>query len=169
MSLFKVGDKIEIKPGRKIEKHGQTSWIPITTTITSITSGNTSVKEKGPGGSVAIGTGLDMSVTKADSLVGNVVGHLGMLPQPLTAIILEPHLFQFVVGTREKLKLEPFKQYEPLMINIGTATTVGVIQAAGKILKLMLRRPVIANKGDKVALARQVQARWHLIGYGIIK
>jgi translation initiation factor 2 subunit 3 len=167
--VFKVGDKIEIKPGRKIEKHGQINWVPITTTITSITSGNTSVKEKGPGGSVALGTGLDMSITKADSLVGNVIGLQGTLPQPLNMINLEPHLFQFVVGTKEKLKLEPFKQYEPLMINIGTATTVGVIQSAGKILKLLLRKPVIANNGDKVALARQVQARWHLIGYGIVK
>ncbi len=167
--MFKVGDKIEIKPGRKVEKHGQTSWIPITTTITSIASGSTSVKEKGPGGSVALGTGLDMSLTKADSLVGNVIGLSGKLPQPLNAIVLEPYLFQFVVGTKEKLKLEPFKQYEPLMVNIGTATTVGVIQSAGKVLRMTLRRPVIANKGDKVALARQVQARWHLIGYGIIK
>jgi translation initiation factor 2 subunit 3 len=167
--MFKVGDKIEIKPGRKVEKHGQVSWIPITTTITSITSGNTSVKEKGPGGSVALGTGLDMSLTKADSLVGNVIGLAGKLPQPLMMINLEPHLFQFVVGTKEKLKLEPFKQYEPLMVNIGTATTVGVIQSAGKVLRMTLRRPVIANTGDKVALARQVQARWHLIGYGIIK
>jgi translation initiation factor 2 subunit 3 len=167
--VFKVGDKIEIGPGMKIEKHGQTSWIPITTTITSITSGSISVNEKGPGGSVALGTGLDMSLTKADSLVGNVIGLAGKLPQPLTMINLEPHLFQFVVGTKEKLKLEPFKQYEPLMVNIGTATTVGVIQSAGKILKLTLRKPVIANNGDKVALARQVQARWHLIGYGIIK
>ncbi len=167
--VFKVGDKIEIKPGRKIEKHGQINWVPITTTITSITSGSTSVQEKGPGGSVALGTGLDMSITKADSLVGNVIGLAGTLPQPLNMINLEPHLFQFVVGTKEKLKLEPFKQYEPLMINIGTATTVGVIQSAGKILKLLLRRPVIANNGDKVALARQVQARWHLIGYGIVK
>ena len=167
--VFKVGDKIEIKPGIKVEKHGQTSWIPITTTITSITSGSTSVNEKGPGGSVALGTGLDMSLTKADSLVGNVIGLLGKLPPPLMMINLEPHLFQFVVGTKEKLKLEPFKQYEPLMVNIGTTTTVGVIQSAGKILKMTLRRPVIANNGDKVALARQVQARWHLIGYGIIK
>ncbi|HLD08626.1 MAG TPA: hypothetical protein VJB68_01105, partial [Methylophilaceae bacterium] len=78
------------------------------------------------------------------------------------------HLFGHVIGTKEKLKIEPFKQYEQLMLNVGTATTVGIVQGAGKTMKLILRRPVCASKGDKVAIARQVQGRWHLIGYGIV-
>jgi len=54
------------------------------------------------------------------------------------------------------------------MLNIGTATTVGIVQSAGKTMRLALRRPVCARKGDKVAMARQVQSRWHFIGYGIV-
>ena len=54
------------------------------------------------------------------------------------------------------------------MLNIGTATTVGIVQSAGKTMKLALRRPICAKKGDKIAMGRQVQARWHLIGYGIV-
>ncbi|HKZ49760.1 MAG TPA: translation initiation factor IF-2 subunit gamma, partial [Candidatus Nanoarchaeia archaeon] len=167
--IFKVGDKIEIKPGRKIERKGQTTWEPVATKISAINSGSVSVEEKGPGGSIAIATTLDPSMTKADSLVGNLVSLPGKLPQPTMQLNLQANLFPFVVGTKEKMKLEPFKQYEPLMINVGTATTVGVLQAAGKILKLTLRRPVIAKKGDKAAIGRQVGGRWHLIGYGIIQ
>jgi len=74
----------------------------------------------------------------------------------------------YQVGIAEKVKIEPFKQYEPLMLNIGTATTVGIVQGAGKMMKLILKLPVCVRKGDKVAIARQVQSRWHLIGYGIV-
>ncbi|MGC9058360.1 MAG: translation initiation factor IF-2 subunit gamma [Candidatus Nanoarchaeia archaeon] len=165
--VFKVGDEIEIKPGWRIEKGGKVEWCPLRTKIVSISSGNVIVKEKGPGGSVAFVTELDPSLTKADSLIGNLVSLPGKLPEPVKTITLEPHLFEYVVGTKEKIKLEPFKQYEPLMLSIGTATTIGVIQSSTKVLKLALRRPVIAQKGAKVALARQVGGRWHLIGFGI--
>jgi len=165
--VFKVGDEIEIKPGWKIEKAGKVLWTPLKTKIVSISSGNVSVNEKGPGGSVAIVTELDPSITKSDSLIGNVVGLVNKLPPVTQMLILEPHLFEYVIGTKEKIKLEPFRQFEPLMVNIGTATTIGIVQASGKQLKLALRKPVIAQKGSKVALARQVGGRWHLIGYGI--
>jgi len=166
---FKVGDKVEIKPGRKIERAGKTTWEPVTTSITSIHSGSVAVEEKGPGGSIALSTGLDPALAKADSLVGNVVSLPGKIGVPTFQLNLQANLFPFVIGTKEKMKLEPFKQYEPLMINIGTATTVGVLQQGGKILKLTLRRPVIAKKGDKAAIGRQVGGRWHLIGYGIVQ
>jgi translation initiation factor 2 subunit 3 len=167
--IFRVGDKIEIKPGRKVERAGKTTWETVMTTVDSIHSGSVSVEEKGPGGSIALSTTLDPALAKADSLVGNIVSHPGKIGLPTFQLNLQAHLFPYVVGTKEKMKLEPFRQYEPLMINIGTATTVGVLQASGKILKLTLRRPVIAKKGDKAAIGRQVAGRWHLIGYGIIQ
>ncbi|MFN7088716.1 MAG: translation initiation factor IF-2 subunit gamma, partial [Candidatus Paceibacteria bacterium] len=111
---------------------------------------------------MAIATTLDPSMTKADALVGNVITPQGKGPLPLFTLEIEPYFFEYVVGIREKIRLEPFKQFEPLMVNIGTATTLGVIQSGGKVLKLALRRPVVAKKGDHVALARQVQGRWHL-------
>jgi len=166
---FKKGMKIEIRPGRKIEKKGgQVEWRPITTTLSAIASGNVLVDEKGPGGSVAISTTLDPALTKSDAFVGSLIGLPGKLPPVVQGLEIQTKLFEYVVGTKENLKLEPFKQYEPLMLNIGTATTVGIVQSSGKTMKLALRRPVCAKKGDKVALGRQVQNRWHLIGYGIV-
>lgn len=166
---FERGMRIELKPGRKIEKKGgQVEWKSITTTITDIAAGGVLIGKKGPGGSVAFSTLLDPALTKSDALVGNFVGLPGKLPPVVNMLNIQPHLFEYVVGTKEKLKLEPFKQYEPLMLNIGTATTVGIIQSAGKTMKLALRRPVCARKGDKVSMARQVHSRWHLIGYGLV-
>jgi len=166
---FSKGMKIEIRPGLKIEKKGgQVEWRPVTTTVMDIAAGNLLVDEKGPGGSVAISTTLDPALTKADAFVGSLVGLPGKLPPAVHALEMKPNLFEFVIGTKEKLKLEPFKQYEPLMLNIGTATTIGIIQSSGKTMKLALRRPICAKKGDKVAIGRQVQNRWHLIGYGIV-
>lgn len=166
---FTKGMKVEIRPGRKIEKKGgQVEWRPITTTIMAIAAGNLLIDEKGPGGSVAISTTLDPALTKADAFVGSLVGLPGKLPPVVHALEIKTNLFEFVAGTKEHLKLEPFKQYEPLMLNLGTATTIGIIQSSGKTMKLALRRPICAKKGDKVAIGRQVQNRWHLIGYGIV-
>ncbi len=166
---FKVGDKIELKPGIRVEKKGgQVEWKTMTTTITGISVGSQLVKERGAGGSVAISTTLDPAVTKQDAFVGAVVGLAGKVPPAVEKLDLKVSLFDYVFGTREKLKIEPFKQYEPLMLSIGTATTVGAVQSAGKTMKLTLKRPVVAQKGDKVAIARQVQSRWHLIGFGVV-
>ncbi len=166
---FKTGDSIEIKPGIRIEKRGgQVEWKTISTKIAAIYSGNAPVDEKGPGGSLALSTTLDPSLTKADAFVGDVVGLPGKLPPVVSALNLKIHLFSHVIGTKDKVKIEPFKQYEQLMLNVGTATTVGIVQGAGKTMRLNLRRPVCTKNGDKVAIARQVQGRWHLIGYGIV-
>ena len=56
------------------------------------------------------------------------------------------------------------------MINIGTATTIGVVTSARKkTVDVTLKLPVCAESGQRVALSRRVGARWRLIGYGIIK
>ncbi len=166
--LFKIGQEIQIKPGLKLEKKGNVTWKPINTKISDIFSGNMSVKEKGPGGSIALSTTLDPAITKSDSFVGNVAGIDGKLPPVVEDVELIPYLFEYVVGTKAKLKLTPFKQYELLMLNVGTATTIGIVQSSGKKLKLKLRRPVCVEKGSKIAIARQIQSRWHLIGYGVV-
>ena len=69
---------------------------------------------------------------------------------------------------KEKKKTDPLRMHEPLMLSLGTATTLGIVQQAGKKVKVTLRRSICASKGDKVAISRQFQNRWRLIGFGII-
>lgn len=168
--ILKVKDKIEIKPGRKIEHRGEIKYIPIETEITDIRALNTSIKEAYPGGSVGILTKLDPSLVKADSLAGNIVGLPGKLPNTLNELDIEPHLLEKVVGLKEDVKVEPIKKGEPLMLIVNSTATSGiVIELRKNQFHIKLKRPVCAELNSKSAISRLVGTRWRLIGYGVIK
>ncbi|MGC9516922.1 MAG: translation initiation factor IF-2 subunit gamma [Methanomicrobiales archaeon] len=167
---LKIGDEIEIKPGIQIKKEGKNVWISLNSEITGLIAGGESVEEVGPGGLVGVGTLLDPALTKADSLSGSVAGKPGTLPPILHEFTMETNLLDRVVGTKEERKVEPIKTGEPLMINAGTTTTIGVVTSARENdADVNLKLPVSAEAGQRVALSRRVGARWRLIGYGIIK
>ena len=167
---FHVGDEIEITPGRKLEEHGRVRWEPIVTKITGLIAGGRSYKTVGAGGLLGVGTTLDPSVTKADNLVGKLAGKPGSLPEVLHKLIMEIHLLERVVGAEQDLAVEPVKTREPLMLNVGTATTVGVLSGgSAEKAEIALKLPVCAEPGKRVAISRRVGARWRLIGYGVIK
>jgi translation initiation factor 2 subunit 3 len=167
---LKLGDEIEVKPGIQIKNKGKLEWMSLISTITGLVAGGEQVEEVGPGGLIGVGTNLDPSLTKADSLSGSVAGKPGTLPDILHQFTMKTHLLERVVGTKEEKAVEPIKSSEPLMINIGTATTIGVVTSARKNeVEVKLKLPVCAEAGQRVALSRRVGARWRLIGYGIIK
>jgi len=136
--------------------------------LNSIVCGSTFCEDKGPGGSVAISTSLDPYLTKGDSLVGSVAGIPGKMPETRNQLIIEPHLFSKVIGTKKEVEVEPVKINEPLLISSGTATTLGVVAKVGDKITLNLRRPVCARAGSKISIGRQIMNKWRLIGYGII-
>ena len=165
-----VGDEVEILPGRKVESHGKAEWVPVVTTVTSLFSGETKQEKVGPGGLVALGTKLDPAITKADGLIGSVAGKPGTLPKVLEKFSMDIHLMERVVGAAEELKVENVKTRDALMLSLGTSTTVGVATSArDNVVDVMLKRPVCADKGQRVAISRMVSGRWRLIGYGIVR
>lgn len=166
--VFKSGQEIEIRPGLEVKEHNRSKWIPVKTKIKSIVSGGKKVKEKGPGGSVAISTLLDPSVTKGDSLVGSVVGIPGKMPKVRDELVIEPKLFDKVIGTEKEKEVRPLEVNEPLLLSSGTATSLGLVDQIGGEVQLDLRRPICAEKGDKISIGRQIRNKWRLIGYGII-
>ncbi|MGZ7118728.1 MAG: translation initiation factor IF-2 subunit gamma [Methanobacterium sp.] len=167
---LKIGDEIEIKPGIQIKDKGKMKWMSLYSEIVGLNTASEHVDEVNPGGLIGVGTKLDPSLTKADSLSGSVAGEPGTLPPILHKFTMETHLLERVVGTKEEKKVDPIKSSEPLMINIGTATTIGVVSSARKKTSdVTLKLPVCAESGQRVALSRRVGARWRLIGYGIIK
>jgi translation initiation factor 2 subunit 3 len=168
--VLKQGEEIEICPGRKIEVEGRKTMEPITTKAESLFTGGKSVKEATPGGLIAIGTSLDPSRTKSDSYAGKVVGKVGQLPAILDSFNLSINLLKRVVGTIEEKTVEPIKTNEPLMLTIGTATTVGIVsEFHGEIIGVKLKLPVCAEIGQRIAISRRIDGRWHLIGYGEIQ
>lgn len=163
---FKVGDEIEIKPG-VLRKN---TYEPLTTTISGLEKGKLDLEETGAGGLLGVMTGLDPSLTKSDGLVGNVVGLPGKLPQVMDSLNLELQLLERVVGAKELAAVEPIKLNETLLINIGTSRSVGNVTLIKKsVIQLNLKIPVCANAGDRVVISRQVQGRWRLVGYGLIR
>lgn len=166
---IKIGDPIEICPGIKIEEDNKIRWQPLETEATSLMTGDKGSKSAKPGGLIGIGTKLDPSLTKADGLLGGLLGKPGTLPPVQYKLNLETHLLQRVVGTKEELEVDEIKTSELLMLNVGTTTTVGVVTSAtnGKT-ELRLKLPVCADKGMRTAISRRIGARWRLIGHGNI-
>jgi translation initiation factor 2 subunit 3 len=164
------GSEIEIAPGRDIVEKGRKKVERIKTRVDSLFTGGMSVKEATPGGLIAIGTELDPARTKSDSFSGKVVGKPDQLPPTLDSFTLEVSLLKRVVGTIEEKAVEQIKTNEPLMLTIGTATTVGVVaESHDNTVIVNLKLPVCANEGQRIAISRRIDGRWHLIGYGEIQ
>jgi len=167
---LKVGDEVEIRPGYSFEYGGKKQWRSLFTKIMDIKTGGESVPEIVPGGSVGIMTELDPSIVKSDFLTGNVVGYKGKLPPVHNILTLETHLLERVVGAKDDLVVEPIKITEPLMLNVNSAATVGVVTELGKgRFKCILKLPICAELGSRVTISRRLGARFRLIGYGIMK
>jgi len=163
---LKRGDEIEMRPGIMIGN----SWKPIKTRIVSMEKGGKKVEEAGAGGLLGVLTELDPFLTKSDGLVGNIAGLPGKLPEAKNIIKVDVHLLERVVGVKEELKMEKIRLNEPLLINVGTNRSVGVVTKLGpKEIELTLKIPVCAENGERVVLSRQIMGRWRLIGYGILK
>ena len=161
-----VGDTVELCPGVKVKDKIQ----PVSTKVTGIQQAMMDVQSAGPGGLVGISTELDPYWAKSDSLTGTVIGVPGKLPKPAYQLSLEVNLLERVVGSKEELKVDPIKTNDPLMLTMGTARTVGAVTfSKGNKITLNLKIPVCAEKGDKVAISRQVLGRWRLIGWGSIQ
>lgn len=168
--VFKKGDEIEIKPGIKSEGSNKLVYEPLMASVEALQAGGGEVKQATPGGLVAVGTDLDPSVTKSDGLVGNVLGRAGTLPQTLEKVSLDVDLFEKAVGTELLVPVQKVKMNEPLVLNVGTAVTSGIVVSAREdIADVSLKKPICAEPGSKVALSRRIGESWRLIGFGTIR
>jgi len=162
---FKVGDKIEIKPGIKVENKYQA----LETEIVGLRKAGINLKEAGPGGLLAILTKLDPSLTKADGLVGSVVGLKGTLPKETYEISFE--YFQFERFYGENSFSTPLKIGEKILIHLMNQRSVGIVKEIKKnFVTCQLTIPLIFERGKKVkiAISRQFSGRWRLAAYGIL-
>ena len=62
------------------------------------------------------------------------------------------------------------KPNEPIMLSVGTATTLGFVKTIKKdYMEVKLKIPVCAEEGQRVVISRNIGRRWRLVGYGEIK
>lgn len=167
----KVGDDIEIKPGIAFQKEGKVSYKPIVAKVKGLMSDRDKLDEAVPGGSVAIMTELDPVVTKSDSLVGQIAGLKGTLPDAATELTFDINLFNEVITSSGSQTVKPIIQTEPLMLIVNSLTTVGVVLKVNpKQATVKLKRPVMVFEGDRVVIFRRFEGnKWRISGYGIAK
>ncbi|WP_435123989.1 translation initiation factor IF-2 subunit gamma [Halobaculum sp. D14] len=160
-------DELVLRPGREVEEGGQSEYRDIETSVRSLQAGGEPVEEATPGGLLGVGTGLDPSLTKGDALAGQVAGEPGTLPPTRDQFEMSVELLDRVVGEGA---VDEISTGEPLMLTVGTATTVGAVTSArdGEC-EVSLKRPVCAEEGAKIAINRRMGARWRLIGVGTLE
>jgi translation initiation factor 2 subunit 3 len=165
--VFSVGDEIEIKPGILNQK--KNTYEPIRTKIVSLGTAAGIVDSVKPGGLVAIGTKLDPSMTRSDSLVGSVIGKPDTLPENSIQAKLEVNLFDSAVGTVNDIKVMPIQAGESLRLNIGTAPVLAKVnKVKAEKIEVQFKRPVCLFDSSNVAISRKIEDRWRLIGAGIV-
>jgi translation initiation factor 2 subunit 3 len=161
-----LGDEIEIRPGFMDEKKNK--YEPIRSVVSTLGTGAGLVQKVRPGGLVAIGTKLDPTYVKSDSLIGSVVGKPETLPDDVEDISIDVKLFDTAVGTQEMVKVEPIKTKEFLRLNVGTAATLGTVtNSKDNKIEAKLKKPLCLLPQSRVAVSRRIADRWRLIGAGI--
>ncbi|MGQ0377052.1 MAG: translation initiation factor IF-2 subunit gamma [Nitrososphaerota archaeon] len=165
--MLKVGDEIEIRPGILNEK--KKIYEPIRTEIVSLGTGAGRVEMAKPGGLIAIGTKLDPSLTRSDSLIGSIIGKPDTLPENSQSTKIEVNLFDSAVGDADETKVLPIQVGESLRLNIGTAPVLSKVEKVKSgIIEVQFRRPVCLFEKNNVAISRRIADRWRLIGAGIV-
>ncbi len=164
---LKLGDEIEIRPGINVSKDKAKNDVykPVFSRVESLSTSTGKLEEAVPGGLIGVGCDIDPSFTKADGLVGNVLGKVGKLPPSVESIVLD-----YKVINRQDVPKQPFSNNEPVILGIGTGTTVGYVTSAKKSgVSINLKRPVCVDRSSKISVLRNISQRWRLVGYGTIK
>ena len=157
------GDEIEIRPGIRIKD----KYEPLKSTVVSISQGKNLLDDAKPGGLIGLGTKLDPALAKGDSLIGNLVGRPGKLPEILDEVELEVTLLDRVIGSENMIKVHDLKHNEKLLLVVGTEKTGGIVT---KILKnsviIKLNPPICPAENFIYAISRIINRRYRLIGFG---
>ncbi|EOY06548.1 Eukaryotic translation initiation factor 2 gamma subunit, GAMMA isoform 2 [Theobroma cacao] len=174
--VLKVNQFIEVRPGIfHKDENGNIKAAPIYSRIVSLFAEQNELQFAVPGGLIGVGTTMDPTLTRADRLVGQVLGEVGSLPEVFVELEVNFFLLRRLLGVRTKGserqgKVSKLAKGEILMLNIGSMSTgARVIAVKNDLAKLQLTSPVCTSKGEKIALSRRVEKHWRLIGWGQIQ
>merc|ERR1719267_510532 len=131
--VLKVGDEIEIRPGIVTkDATGKSQCNPIKSRIMSLAAEHNSLQFAVPGGLIGVGTKIDPSLTRADHLIGQVLGRPNGLPEIFVEIEVKYYLLRRLLGVKiegdsKAGKVSKLKKGEILMVNIGSTAAGGRI------------------------------------------
>eukprot|EP00914_Ancora_sagittata_P019938 GHVO01039624.1.p1 GENE.GHVO01039624.1~~GHVO01039624.1.p1 ORF type:complete len:485 (+),score=90.68 GHVO01039624.1:1339-2793(+) len=173
--VLRLGDEIEIRPGIiQSDDQGNTVGIPIRTQIVSLLAEANQLQYAIPGGLIGVGTKIDPSLTRADRLVGQVIGYPGQLPKSFSKMRFTYNLLNELLGVKSKAdakrkKVGDLKDKEWLLVNIGSTSVTGkVSKVQDRTAYIKLHSPACAPEGANIALSRKIDKHFRLIGWGNI-
>ncbi|MFH0927306.1 MAG: translation initiation factor IF-2 subunit gamma [Candidatus Micrarchaeota archaeon] len=161
---LKIGDKIFMLPGLLKKVKDRDIFMPLDLEVKSLNCEHGSIEQAISGGLIGIGTNMDPAVVKGDKLVGQIL----TADKNIGEIAQEPQI-EYSLIKREGYDNPPLRMGEPLVISVGTATSIGAIsKLKGSRLTIKLKRALFAESGAKVALSRKMDQRWRLSAFGTI-
>jgi len=174
--VLKLGDEVEVRPGIVSKKSDDQviKCTPIISKIITLYAEDNDLQYAVPGGLIGVGTMIDPTLTRADRLVGHVLGHKGFLPDVYIEVEVRYYLLKRLLGVRaqegsRQAKIEKLNKHEVLLVNIGSTSTGGkVVGMKSDLAKISLMAPVCTKIKEKIALSRRVEQHWRLIGWGEI-
>jgi translation initiation factor 2 subunit 3 len=174
--VLKMGAEIEVRPGIvKKDVEGTVTCMPIYSCVVSLLAEQNQLQYAVPGGLIGVGTHIDPTLTRADRLVGQVLGLKGELPDVFIEVEISFYLLRRLLGVKtqegsKQAKVQKLQKQEILMVNIGSTATGGkVLAVRADLAKILLTQPVCTTEGEKIALSRRVDKHWRLIGWGQIR
>nr|PNR45445.1 hypothetical protein PHYPA_015216 [Physcomitrium patens] len=134
--LLRVGHIMEVRPGiTDKDDYVGVQCTQILSRITSLFAGKNKLQFAVPGGLVGVGTFVDPALTRADRLVGQVLGEVGNVPDVFMEL-------------EKQRKVSKQTRSEVLMVNIGSMSKGAcVIAVRNDFAKLQLNAPVCTRNG----------------------
>jgi translation initiation factor 2 subunit 3 len=179
--ILRVGDEIEVRPGIVTkDSSGNMTCTPIFSRIMSLYAEQNDLQYAVPGGLIGVGTKIDPTLTRADRLVGQVLGLRNYLPDVFTEVEISFYLLRRLLGVKttegtKQAKVQKLTKGEVLMVNIGSTATGGKVLRVLEgpngepVARIVLTQPVCTQVEEKIALSRRVDKHWRLIGWGEIR
>mmetsp|Transcript_33680 Transcript_33680/g.85247 ORF Transcript_33680/g.85247 Transcript_33680/m.85247 type:complete len:462 (-) Transcript_33680:164-1549(-) len=174
--VLRMHQEVEVRPGIITkDAEGRVKCIPVFSRVCSLFAEQNELQYAVPGGLIGVGLTVDPTLTRADRLVGQVLGQCGALPEVYSELEINFFLLRRLLGVRSKegekqSKVTKLSKGEVLMLNIGSMCTgARVLAVKHDLAKLQLTSPVCTKDGEKVALSRRVEKHWRLIGWGQIQ
>ncbi|XP_074284544.1 eukaryotic translation initiation factor 2 subunit gamma-like [Silene latifolia] len=172
--VLKVNQKIEVRPGIVVkDANGNIHCTPIYSRVVSLYAEQNELQFAVPGGLIGVGTTMDPTLTRADRLVGQVLGEIGSLPEVYIELKVNFFLLRRLLGVKTRTgdqdKVAKLTKGEILMVNIGSMSTgARVLSISKNEVVLRLTSPVCTNLEEKIAFSRRIEKHWRLIGWGTI-
>ncbi len=138
---YQIGDKVEIRPGvlQKNNINKTITYIPLQTEIRTIFAESKSCNSTTIGGLYGIGTGLDPTLTIADSLSGSLLGKPGELPPVVYEI--EMRITHVNLDSSHKVRVKPGGLYRLIIGNV-VVDAESVESKTSKSVIMKLTRPI---------------------------